>query len=141
MPETQLSKMVHTTCRSLYVYTESSSKNQSGGLQQMGIRTKWFQYIPPLRAGNRCHVMILDTYFSKLPSSAFVNNNFYLQPLPSSPKVDKKPWCGAAPVGRNTLGSMVKDICKEGDIAGNKTNHSLRATGLLACLKLEYLRK
>ena len=92
-------------------------------------------------AGNQCHVMILDTYFSKLPSSAFVNNNFYLQPLPSSPKVDKKPWCGAVPVGRNTLGSMVKDICEEGDIAGNKTNHSLHATGLLACLKLEYLRK
>ena len=112
-----------------YVYTESSSKSRSGGLQQMGIKNKVVPVYSIPEAGNRCHVMILDTYFSKLPSSAFVNDNFYLQPLPSIPKDDKKPWFGVVPVCRNTLGSMVKDICKEGNIAGNKTNHSLRATG------------
>ena len=41
----------------------------------------------------------------------------------------QKPWFSTIPVGRNTLAKMVKDICKEGQISGNKTNHSLRATG------------
>jgi len=33
------------------------------------------------------------------------------------------------PAGQNYLASLVKDVCKEAGIEGDKTNHSLRATG------------
>ena len=39
------------------------------------------------------------------------------------------PWFSMNPIGRNTLAKMVKEICSDGNIAGHKTNHSLRATG------------
>ena len=32
------------------------------------------------------------------------------------------------PVGHNTLGSTVKELCKKAGIEGNRTNYSLRAT-------------
>ena len=38
-----------------------------------------------------------------------------------------KQWFTARPIGKNSLGKMVKEICSN---AGHKTNHSLRATGV-----------
>jgi hypothetical protein len=35
---------------------------------------------------------------------------------------------GSVPVGHNTLGNTVEKLCKDADIEGNFTNHSLRAT-------------
>ena len=32
-------------------------------------------------------------------------------------------------MGKETLGSMVKTMCAKAGITGNKTNHSLKATG------------
>ena len=43
-----------------------------------------------------------------------------------------KPWYTLTPVGRNTLSTMVKNICTDAGVGGNKTNHSLRATGTTA---------
>ena len=34
------------------------------------------------------------------------------------------------PGGRNYLGSLMKDVCKEAGIEGWKTNHCLRVTGV-----------
>ena len=112
-----------------YLYTENSSKNRSGGLAQMQLSNKSVPIYPVPEAGNRCHVKILDVYFSKLPKDAFSRDNFYLQPLPITPANPDNPWFSITPVGKNTLANMVKDICKDVKISGNKTNHSLRATG------------
>ena len=43
---------------------------------------------------------------------------------PSDPEA---PWYDEAPVGKNTLATMVKEMCTEAGF-DNKTNHSLRAT-------------
>ncbi len=112
-----------------YVYTEHASKNRSGGMAQMRVKNKVVPVYSVPEAGNRCHVKILDMYLSKLPRDALLKDNFYLQPLASVPENPQKPWFSSVPVGRNTLGKMVKDICAQGKIVGNKTNHSLRATG------------
>ena len=80
-------------------------------------------------AGCRCHVHILDMYFSKLPPGAFDRDNIYLTPLPVAPKDPGKPWFFVSLVGRNNLSKIVKEICQEIKIPGNKTNHSLRVTG------------
>ena len=98
------------------------SKNRIGGLKQLRVKNK---------AGERCHVYIIDLYLSKLPEAAFVRDNFYVQPLcnNSIPVDPGKPWFTANPIGRNSLSKIVKEVCVEGGISGNKTNHSLRATG------------
>ena len=110
-----------------YVYTENTSKNRSGGMAQMRMENKVVPVYASVEAGLRCHVYILDLYFSKLPPRAVANDVFYLQPLQ---KTDPGgPWFSVLPVGRNTLSTMVKTICAEAGVGGNKTNHSLRATG------------
>ena len=125
----KLSQIKRYSAPDHYVYTENSSKNRSGGMAQMRVANKVVPIYATPEAGIRCHVNILDTYFSKLPQEAMEKDNFYLQPLTKLPHDPQKPWFSTIPVGRNTLAKMVKDICKEGQISGNKTNHSLRATG------------
>ena len=78
---------------------------------------------------NQCHVKILDMYLSKLPTDAAAKDNFYLQPLPNVPKKSNAPWFSIAPIGKNSLAKMAKEMCAAADISGHKTNHSLRATG------------
>ena len=78
------------------------------------------------------YVAVLDLYLSKLPAASASKDVFYLQPLPKVPSDDSKPWYTLTPVGRNTLSTMVKNICTDAGVGGNKTNHSLRATGTTA---------
>ena len=69
----------------------------------------------------RCHVAILDTYFSKLPPEAFEKYNIYVQPLNRSTLDDPaKPWFTSRPIGRNTLNRMVKENFCKGNLAGTK---------------------
>ena len=63
-------------------------------------------------------------YFSKLPKDTFERDVFYLQPVCKIRKYDQ-PWFTTTPVGKNS----VKDICTDAGVKGNKSNHSLRATG------------
>ena len=109
--------------------TENSSKNRSGGFAQLRISNKIAPIYASREVGNRCHVHVLDVYYSKLPPEAFKRDNFYLQPIPNLPVDPKKAWFSISPVGRNSLSKMVKDICSDGKISGNKTNPSLHATG------------
>ena len=113
----------------LYVYTDNSPKNRAGGLGQLCASNKVVPVFSMPDAGCRCHVHILDMYFSKLPPGAFDRDNIYLTPLPVAPKDPGKPWFFVSLVGRNTLSKIVKEICQEIKIPSNKTNHSLRATG------------
>ena len=41
------------------------------------------------KAGERCHVHILDMYFMKVPKDALKADIFYLQPLSQSPKTQQ----------------------------------------------------
>ena len=41
----------------------------------------------------------------------------------------RKPWYYSTAVGKNVLGSMLKNMCLIAGIEGTKTDHSLRATG------------
>ena len=52
--------------------------------------------------------------------------------LPKKPKDQDAPWFSPVAIGRNKLAQFVKDMCKEANISGDKTNHSLRATGATA---------
>jgi hypothetical protein len=69
-------------------------------------------------------VYLLDLYLSKLPEFAFKEHVFYCRP-----KVrPAEKWYESSPVGKNKLGSIIAEMCREADIC-RRTNHSLRSTG------------
>ena len=103
------------------MYTENISKNRAGGLAQTRVKNKSVIIAVP-EFPKRCHVKLLDMYFSKLPTEAFENDNFYVQPVESDSPAT--PWFKSKPIGRNMLNKKVKDICSKGKISGNKTNQS-----------------
>ena len=72
---------------------------------------------------------LLDFYFKRLPKPTEDMEFFFAKPLDKVPS--KAPWFHSLPVGKNTLGGLLADICKEAGIE-KKTNHSLRATGATA---------
>ena len=54
---------------------------------------------------------------------------FYLRPLTKFENVEDSVWYVQVPVGRNKLSKITASMCSKAGIGGNKTNHSLRATG------------
>ena len=124
----KLSQLKRENNPSRYIYTEFASKNRAGGLAQLRVKNKSVSISAVPQAGCRCHVHILDLYFSKLPKESFRRDNFYLQPV-SNVKKPNQPWFTTSPVGKNALAKMVKDICADAGVGGSKSNHSLRATG------------
>ena len=52
---------------------------------------------------------------------------FYLTPK-KDVKLESNTWYTKIPFGKNTLRNVLANLCKEDEIGGYKTNHSLRAT-------------
>ena len=77
----------------------------------------------------KCSVLLLDLYVSRLPQEAEDKNLFYCRPLQKIMKSSTEPWYSATLIGRNMLQTMVRQICEEAGIHGQKTNHSLRVCG------------
>ena len=109
-----------------YMYIEHGSKNRSGGLEQLKVDNKCVPCYAVPEQSPRCLVYLLDLYFDKLPLFAFQNDVLYCRPKKCSSS--SPTWYEGAPVGKNKLGNMVKEMCLEAGIE-SKTNHSLRATG------------
>lgn len=117
--------------RVCYSHTENSSKNRGAGVRQLDASHKVVHQFKQDNMGERCHVLILDTYFSKLPACAWDQDTFYLRPLCKVPESsDYSSWFTAVLVGKNTLSKMVKTMCEQACIPGKKTNHSLRASAI-----------
>jgi len=68
-------------------------------------------------------VMLIFTYKS-FPLVLYRRNIFYLRPLQ---KVPSEPWFTDTPIGKNTLGNMMEQMCQKAKVSQNYTNHSLRA--------------
>ena len=109
------------------IYTEFKSKNNQGGFASLNQRNKTVkQYASD---SEQLHVKILDKYLKSLPPDAVEKDTFYLQPLCNIPANPSAPWFKSVPVGKNTLGKMMKTMCEKAGISGGYTNHSLRAYG------------
>ena len=76
----------------------------------------------------KCLVFLLDLYLSKLPEYAFKEDVLFLKAKQKAPSDNDQAWYEKAPIGKNTLSKMVKEMCCDAGIDG-KTNHSMRATG------------
>ncbi len=107
---------------------EHGSKNRSGGLAQLQIENKRVPCYAVPEMNPICLVFLLNKYFEKLPLFAFKNDVLYCHPKLFKPADDHVQWYENSPVGKNKLGCMIKEMCKEAKISP-KTNHSLRATG------------
>ena len=109
-------------------YVEHGSKNYCARAKDLRFENKEVPCpaIPEERP--KCLVFLMDLYLAKLPPFAFENNILYLRPKCTTPQAPESTWYDNIPVGKNTLQTMVKDMCVEAEIYG-KTNHSLRATG------------
>ena len=74
----------------------------------MRVQNKTVPIIAVPESGNRCHVFILDTYLGKLSPEAIERDTFYVQPIANCDL--SKSWFTVKPVGKNTLGKMVKEF-------------------------------
>ena len=112
-------------------YTENGSKNRSGGMHQVHLDNKVVHHYANGSIGNRCLLLLVELYISKLPESAFEKELFYCRPVPVKHMKDDKPWYYDTPVGHNILKTKLKVMFEAvGLDAGGISNHSLRATGV-----------
>ena len=125
----KLSQLKRMTDPDRYVYYENVSKNHNGSFKQLHIKHKVVPLFACPEAGERCPVRILDEYIGKLPADAVAQDLFYVRPLECPPTSSVAPWYSSVPIGKHTLNQKVKSMCLQAGISGNKTNHSLRATG------------
>ena len=131
----QLSRNVSPERRLCYTYIKNVSKNWSGGIGQLDISHKVVHQFAHSELGEQCHVSLLDKYLSTVPESAKTNDIFYVRSLVKLPESEDAPWLTSVPVGENQLSKMVKEMCAQAEIKGNKTNHSLRASGITSLFR------
>ena len=117
-----------------YTYTEHGSKNQSGGLKQLRLENKVVHQYESTDI-QRCHVLLLDKYISKMPQDAKKKDNFYLKPKATAPVDPCLPWFTSVPLGKNKLGDMMKSMSMEAILDKPLTNHSLRAYSVTKMFK------
>ena len=114
-------------------YTESGSKNNSGGLRDRRVANKSVKVFENPDNRSMCVVTLYKKYMSLRPEEP--KDVFYLQPL-TRPRHDR--WYQARPVGHNKLSQTVKRLCESSGVDGYYTNHSLRRT---AATRMEPMSK
>ena len=107
-------------------YTEDvSTKTNNGGLKHDNLDPKDGTCYPS-KFKDRCLVQLTKLYYSKIPKT-YKTPAFYLQPNSEKNVSKGAPWFRDSPVGRDSLGKVVKRLCNLAGIKGYHTNHSLRA--------------
>nr|XP_014349036.1 PREDICTED: uncharacterized protein LOC106705049 [Latimeria chalumnae] len=97
------------------------AKNQKGEVME---NTESGPRMYELKGNPNCPVLSFEKYILKLNPS---NEAFWQHPKTSLP-VDESVWYTEAPIGKNTLGNMMKKISQEYGLSRTYTNHCLRAT-------------
>lgn len=113
------------------IYKAEVSKTFQGGLSRHNIIPKVVKHVDHCYHLNpeRSHVRLFEKFSKVRPHNA--QNIFYLKPKPVNKiteDVGEEAWYYNIAIGHNTLSKTVSELCKNGDIGGRKTNHSLRAT-------------
>lgn len=116
------------------IYVSFGEKNNLGGLKHRSFKQKRIEHYANNSTPDRCLVHLYKKYVSKCPESAMAKNVFYLTPRRGFKHSDDV-WYGNTAVGHNILGETVKRLCKDAEIEGQFTNHSLRATTATRALK------
>ena len=120
----QIKVFEQTGSASYLVYTEDISKTNQGGLLHRYREPKKVTHYANTDCPQRCLVRLFKLYVKRCPVDK-PSNAFYLKPL-KHPKGEI--WYQKAPLGHNTLSSMISSIMKSANIPGKFTNHSLRSS-------------
>ena len=122
-PTSQLSIGTNEEGRYL-CYRQDISKTNQGGLQHRNHSPKIVRAFENVESPERCIVKLYEKYISHLPPNTTINA-FYRRPLDH---IKGDVWFCSSAVGRHKLDTVVADICKQGNLGGYRTNHSLRAS-------------
>ena len=106
------------------LYTESGSKNNSGGLRDRKLKNKVVKIFENEEKPERCVLKLFIKYMSLRPPNA-TTQALYLQPLQNP---SDNCWYANKAVGHNPLSNTVKKLIKMTGEDGYFTNHSLRRT-------------
>jgi len=105
-------------------YREDVSKTRTGGLKSFKRPLKVTQAFELPDCRQRCPVRLFELYNARCPPDRPVDA-FYLSPLE---KCTADRWFTCVPIGVNTLGAIVANLCKRAGFVGFYSNHSLQAT-------------
>ncbi|XP_070548200.1 transcriptional regulator QRICH1-like [Ptychodera flava] len=105
-------------------YREDVSKSNQGGLSSRKIRQKVTRAYENAHNPERCIVRLYERYNNLCPPNR-PDDGYYLYPLA---KPTATCWYSLKKLGHNALHGTIARLCKEADIPGFRTNHSLRAT-------------
>ena len=119
-------KLSQTERGETLVYSNSYSKNFTGGLKQSSLKPKTVKIFPCIENPKRCFVRLYKLYVSKRPSNC-KSTAFYERLRPKRIYSDDV-WYDDLVVGHNSLDNMMKTIASLGNLKGNFTNHSLKKT-------------
>ena len=121
-------KDIEDNCQDYVVYTENGPKIGLTVSYKDKMPNKVVRHYAEPQLKERCYVFLLKKYFSVLPRGVLEEPKslFYQQPKEETPTIGL-PWFKKHPRGRNTLQTMVKQICEKVGIQ-DKTNHSLTVT-------------
>ena len=103
-------------------YLENISKTNKGGLCRFRVKKKVVCAYKYSTNAECCPVELRKNYLSYV-SEEISNDTFYLRALP---KPRGEMWYYNGPVGRKTLGNVIKKITRKAGFEGHLTNHSLR---------------
>ena len=115
-----------STERTRLQYKSHGEKNHGGGLKDRNVTSKVVEQHENVEKPERCVVRLYKLYVSKCLKDVKQDEMFYLTPKKEC-NLDSNLWYTKTPIGKNTLRNIVANLCKEADIKGYKTNHSLRA--------------
>ncbi len=96
-----------------------SCKNVQGGLKQRKVQTKDLRIYARPDLEERCVVDMYNHYFAFIP----MTGDFYRKPIGDNP-----PKYSKQVLGKNKLGTLVKEMCTRAGFTGNYTNHSGKVT-------------
>lgn len=94
-----------------YVYTECGFKNNQGGFASLNLRNKVVKQHEV--DSDRCHVKILDKYLKLLSPDDGTNVFTINRSLAEVPSDSSMPWFTNIPIGKNTLGAMMKKMSEK----------------------------
>ena len=106
------------------IYTESGSKNRSGGLKDRKVTNKSVKLFANDSDPTRCFVSLYKKYMSLRPTYAPADA-FYLKPIMT---LKEDNWYYSKAVGHNPLCETVKRLCSQVGAISHFINHSLRCT-------------
>ena len=104
-------------------HVDYGNKTNRGGLKHMKVDNKVVRQYENVEDPDHDVVNLFVKHLTYTPKDV---SHFYCRPLPDNGS--GIPRYGTQPIGKNKLGQIIPDMCKEAGIPGRKTGHSGKVT-------------